>query len=185
MGSIDKCYECGLVIFLASNLIKKRLQHRWNTCEICEIFKNTFFTEDPRWLLLSVYSVTLISLVLSKPRNSMCQIWTLVQLKKKSYIYNFSSTTEFDFINLWNWPKIVSYPNRCLLLILINFYVKNSFSFIFSRWWKFSKILPPNSIPEGLLVCLQSFISVAFVELKILYRIINDPSLSPVCSLSQ
>ena len=35
----------------ACNFIKKILQHVFS-CEICEIFKNTCFTEYPQWLLL-------------------------------------------------------------------------------------------------------------------------------------
>ena len=35
-----------------ATLSKKRLRHRLFPCEFCEIFKNTFFIEHLRWLLL-------------------------------------------------------------------------------------------------------------------------------------
>ena len=35
-------------------IFKKRLQHRCFCCEYCEIFKNSFFIEHIRWLLLNV-----------------------------------------------------------------------------------------------------------------------------------
>ena len=37
----------------ACNFIKKETLAQVFSCEFCEIFKNTFFTEHLRWLLLS------------------------------------------------------------------------------------------------------------------------------------
>ena len=46
----------------ACNFIKKEGLAQVFSCEFCEIFKNTFFIEHLRWLLLYVRSCSLISL---------------------------------------------------------------------------------------------------------------------------
>ena len=71
------------------NFIKKRLQHRR---EICEIFKNTFFTEQLRWLLLAMGAPYLVKALLQK------------HLKKLYYRKPFSEHILSQ--NVFQWLRI-------------------------------------------------------------------------------
>ena len=57
----------------ACNFIKKRLWHRFFSCEFCEISKNTFLTEHLRWLLLLLHflSSLLCFLFIQEKRSNL------------------------------------------------------------------------------------------------------------------
>ena len=42
---------------LQKNFIEKETLAEVISCEFCKIFKNTFFTEHLRWLLLAIYPI--------------------------------------------------------------------------------------------------------------------------------
>ena len=96
------------------NLLKRDSNTCVFSCEICESFKNTFFTEHPRWLLLTINLIPWIRYPKDPVKirsNSENQIWRH-KLHPWNSFSDLSNVIMFLFLYLVFGPSFMFYGSE-------------------------------------------------------------------------